>query len=160
MSLVIPMYTAETEFILISIPVTIILAYIPWLIKLIGYCGLKSRYDNANPRLYVSSLENEALIGNKAAQFVLRAHACNLNSIEDLACYSAAPIVGLLTSEVPKLTLSFCAIHLCLRFLYMLLYVFNGSRPLSFLRSLVFWLGWCSPLVILFECAHAVGDRL
>ena len=43
-----------------------------------------------------------------------------------------------------------------LRFLYILIYCFNANEGLSYLRSLIFWCGWCCPLIILFECTWEI----
>ena len=159
MSIAIPYYTTFTEFLLISIPCQIVMSYIPHILKLIGCCFLKSNYDNANPRLYMASLENEALIGDEVAQFVLRCHACTLNCLEDLLIYAAAPIAILLFSENKLLGFILAWIHLGLRLLYIVLYCFVARQCLSYLRSIVFWLAWACPMIMLFETAHNIGAR-
>ena len=150
-------YTQEATFILVSIPITIVMAYIPWVIALFGHLGIKTSYDNANPRLYLASLENDALSGNSSSLFTLRAQACHYNSLENVACWSAAPIISLLFSGVPLLALCLTAIHTGLRFFYILLYCFNGNQMISYLRSLIFWAAWCCPLIMLFECTSDIG---
>ena len=157
-SLAIPFFSPRSEFILITIPVNIIIAYIPWLIKVFMLCCHKT-YDNANPRLYIGSLENDALAGNNAARCVLRAHACNLNGIESILCWSAAPIASLAFSDNRDMALSLCAIFLGLRVIYTFLYLVCANRCLSYLRTIVFYCAWACPLIMLFEAAHFIGDR-
>ena len=153
----VPVGTQEYTFILISIPIHIVVAYIPWLISLFGHLKIKTPYDNANPRLYLSSLENDALSGNPNSLLALRCYSCHLNSLETVACWSAAPFISLLFSGVPLLALCVTAIHMGLRVIYMCLYCFSGNKIVSYLRTVVFWAAWCCPLIMLLECVSEIG---
>ena len=159
MSIAIPYYTGDTEFILITIPIQMILTYVPHIIRLFVSRRLPSKYDNANPRLYISSLENEALVGNTVAATVVRCNACTLNCLEDLLIWAPAPIVNLLFSESPKMGVALGALHLIFRVAYIILYCFFSSPALSYVRSFVFWAGWLFPMIMLFEAAHNIGPR-
>ena len=148
------LYTSSAEFILISIPIHIILAYLPLFMRYIGICRMKKIWDNANPRLYIASLENEALSGNELALFPLRAHYCHLNSMENLAFIIPAILAQIFFSGVKKLALSLCAIHLGLRFIYCILFMFFNVDCISYLRTLVWLCAWACPMIMLFEAAH------
>ena len=148
------LYTREAQFVLVTIPVHIIMAYIPYAIRQIAILMMRKGFDNANPRLYIASLENEALSGNPAPLFALRAHGCHLNSIENLGFWIPAVLAALLYSTVPYLALIVAAIHLGLRFFYMLFYLFNSNKIVSYFRSLIWFFAWCCPLVVLWECVY------
>ena len=153
----IPLFTPNTEFILITIPCLIIMAYIPYVFRLCGLCSLKKTFDNKAPRLFLSGLESEALMDNRQAKFVLRCHACHLNCLEDCAMWWPAAIGALLFSYVCQLALIASAIHMGLRLIYIFLYCFNGSRCFSYVRSLVWLMAWSCHLIMLFEQAHNIG---
>ena len=153
----IAMYSRSAEWILISIPCTIIIAYLPLIARYFGVSRMGKLWDNANPRLYIASLENEALSGNYLALLPLRAHAAHLNSIEDLAIFVPACIASFLFSQVDKLAIICAAIHMGLRCIYLLIYIFNSSPGFSYVRTLVWFLAWACPMIMLFEAAHQVG---
>ena len=54
--------------------------------------------------------------------------------------------------------LAISAIWLGLRGIYYLLYIFIDDRPLSYLRTFVFYMALACPLMILFEAGHNIGD--
>lgn len=147
-------YTSEAQYVLVSIPVHIIVAYLPYLVRQIAILALGKGFDNTNPRLFMASLENEALSGNPAPLFALRAHGCHLNSIENLAFWIPAAIAALLYSGVPYLALSLTAIHMGLRVIYTALYLISGNKVLSYFRSVVWFMAWFCPLIILYECVY------
>ena len=153
----IELFNSETEFILITIPCLILMAYIPFVFRLFGQCSLKKKFDNKTPRLFIAALESEALMGNREAKFVLRCQACHLNMLEDCAVWWPAALGALIFSGVHRLALICCAIHMGLRLIYIFLYCFIDSNPASYLRSLVWLLAWACPLVMLFEQAHNIG---
>ena len=155
----ISIFTPAAQFILITIPCLAIMALIPWVLRNIGLCALKKHFDNANPRLYLASLENEALMNNLQAKYVLRCHACHLNAIENLICWWPAALSALLFSYQDNLALIITAIHFCLRFIYILLYCFTDNQAFSYVRSMVWFSAWACPLIILFECAHNIGKN-
>lgn len=151
------LHTREAQFILVTIPIHIILAYIPYAVRQIAILMLRKGFDNANPRLYMASLENEALSGNPAPLFAIRAHGCHLNSIENLGFWIPAAIAGIVFSGVQYLALVLAAIHLGLRVFYVLIYLFNSNKYVSFVRSLLWFLAWCCPLILLWECVHELA---
>ena len=153
----IPYNTPEASFILVSIPVSILMAYIPWVISLFGHLKAKSAYDNANPRLYLASMENDALSGNPRALFTLRCYACHLNGLEDVACWVAAPLVSLLFSGVRYIALCVAAIYIGLRCIYICLYCFGSNKAMSYARTFIYWCIWCCPLILLFEAVSEIA---
>ena len=153
------LFTSDCEFILISIPIGIIIAFIPLLIRFFAISSLKKVLDNKAPRLFLASLESEALMDNKQAKFALRCHACHLNMIEDCIIWWPAAIGSLLFSYTNKMSLALTAIHMILRFLYVFVYCFNGNKGLSYLRSFIWFCGWVCPMIMLFEQAHNVGPN-
>ena len=157
-SLAIPYFSSKTELILITLPLNILFAYIPWVVKMIMLCRYKT-YDNAHPRLYISSLENDALAGNNAARMILRLNSATLNGIEMVAVWSAAPIATMMFSDVPTWSVTLTALFLSFRIIYYFLYIFIDHRMISYLRTFFFYLAWCCPIMMLFEAAHYIGDR-
>ena len=151
------LYTSDAEFILISIPIHILLTYIPLIFRYIGVCRMKKIWDNANPRLYIASLENEALSGNELALFPLRAHYCHLNSIENLAFIVPAILAQIFFSGTNKMAVALCGIHLGFRFLYMLLFIFTSNNCLSYIRTLCWLCAWVCPMIMLFDAAHEMN---
>ena len=153
----IPVFSTQGQFILATIPAQIIMAYLPVVLRTIGLCALKKNFDNAHPRLYLAALENEALMNDRKAKFVLRCQACHLNSVEDCFIWWPAAICALLYSGIPNLALSLSAIHLGLRFFYIFLYCFVDNRFVSYLRSVLWFFAWCCPLIMLFECTKNIS---
>ena len=149
--------SSEAQFVLVTIPIVIIMAYLPYVVRQLAILRMKRGFDNVNPRLFIASLENEALSGNPEPLFALRAHACHLNSIENLAFWIPAALLGLLYSDVHYLVLCLAAIHIGLRFIYAMIYLFTSNKALSYLRSLIWFMAWCCPLIILWECVAELG---
>ncbi len=150
-------YTREAQFVMSTIPVHIIMAYLPYIVRQIAILMLGKGFDNANPRLFMASLENEALSGNPAPLFALRAHACHLNSMENLAFWIPAAIAALIYSGIEHMALSLAAIHIGLRFIYMILYLVSSNKGLSYARTAIWFMAWVCPLIILYECVYQLS---
>ena len=153
----IDIFNSHGQFILVSIPTQILMVMIPLFMRFLGLCTIKKRFDNAHPRLYLAALENEALMNDRKSKFVLRCHACHLNCIEDCIIWWPAAIVTLLFSGVKYLGVSLTGIHLCLRFIYVILYCCFDSKFMSYIRSSVWFLGWCCPMIMLIESVVNIG---
>lgn len=157
MTVYLPFFNTHGQLIMASIPSQIIMAYLPLVFRLIGLCSLKKNFDNAHPRLYLAALENEALMNDKKAKFVLRCQACHLNSVEDCIIWWPAALVALSYSGISLMAMSLSAIHLGLRFFYIFLYCFIDNKAASYIRSIVWVMGWACPLIMLFEATNNVA---
>ena len=160
MSIYVPFFNEAGQFVLATIPSLIILAILPLLFRVIGLRYIKKNFDNAHPRLYLTALENEALMNDRWAKFVLRCQACHTNCIEDCIIWWPAAVAALLFSGITNMALSLAAIHLGLRFFYIFLYCFIDHKVISYARSVVWVMAWTCPLIMLFECTSSIANRI
>ncbi|KAJ3017171.1 hypothetical protein HKX48_003685 [Thoreauomyces humboldtii] len=145
----------SVNYSLYAVPGTLVLAYVPHLLKSSIVLKATGTLDNVNPRKQL-----EAARGRMTASSydrAKRAEAAHANGMETFPVYAAALILGNL-AHLPVDTLNtYAAIFLGTRFLYNFVYVMNTTRPVAALRSLLWGAGVGSAISLMFQAASATG---
>lgn len=119
----------------------IIACFLPYLARLAVALPMSRQpegYNNRHPRAQQAALKG----------FGARAVAAHLNSFESLAIFGPAVVTAIATGHTGREVGLFAICHVIFRGLYTIFYWINWST----LRSLVWFLGYISAMVILFKC--------
>ena len=119
-----------------------IILVLPYLAKLpLGYAMNKlGGYDNNNPRAQMAKLEG----------FGARALGAHQNSFEALSVFSAVILAAIATGHTTHLVQILAMVYVVSRVVYHVAYLMDWAS----VRSLVWFVGYISCLVILIQCFH------
>ena len=138
-------------YITITIPCLTVLSYMISGLHKVLLVRLLGKYDNSNPRLQNSKVKKMALDGNKLARMVTRTKACQRNNWENLIIWTATVLIILYFGSKRTYALTLVTLHLIARLLYTIAYIFINNNSISFVRTVLFYTGLISALLIQFE---------
>ncbi|KNC96113.1 uncharacterized protein SPPG_08502 [Spizellomyces punctatus DAOM BR117] len=141
----------DKNYSLYGLPVAIVLAYVPHVVK--GAIITKSlgKYNNVNPR---SQLEKVQSRMTKASyEMAKRADAAHHNGLEIFPIFAGAVLAGNFAG-LPNSTLNkYSAVFLTARFFYNFVYIKNSNSIVAGLRSLIWMVSIVSCFGLYLEAA-------
>ena len=145
-----PMTIDDVTYISLTIPILIILAFVPYFFQVLFTYMYKKTWNNVNPTVLFSIIKDEAKGGNEYAQRIVRCRACHRNCWEDLIVWNITVTIAYIFGVNRTFMLILTSFHLGARVLYIPAYCFIGHKWVSIVRNLLFWFALISALVILF----------
>ncbi|TPX63861.1 hypothetical protein SpCBS45565_g06303 [Spizellomyces sp. 'palustris'] len=134
----------DNNYSLYGLPVAIVLAYVPHVVK--GAIITKSlgRYNNVNPRSQLDKVQERMTKASYA--MAKRAEAAHINGLEIFPMFAGAVLAGNFAG-LPNNTLNkYSAAFLIARFFYNFVYIKNSNSIVAGLRSLI----WMTSVVCCF----------
>ena len=140
----------DVTYIALTIPILIMLAFVPYFLQVLFTYSYKKTWNNVNPTVLHSIIKDEAKGGNEYAQRIVRCRACHRNCWESLIVYSIAIVFVFLFFQNRTAILILVSFHFVARVLYIPAYIFIGQKYASLIRSVLFWFALLSALTLLF----------
>ena len=128
---------------LLCLPAAFVLVYAPKVPLSVAMAKQPEGYDNRDPR------EQQARLPPSGK----RAHAAHLNAFEDFAPFAAAVLTATICGAPAGLTNLLAVVHVGARVVYPFLYI----RGIDKLRSLVWFVGWATTLLLFLAPLFASG---